>query len=151
KVGPAGVESVDVVVPCAAVVEARVQQTDTHAAAMDFEVVVDREPHHAAVLRRHLAGGLHPPQRLPYRNRRVPHLLRVPADADAATFARRHGGVRCEPACDALAGCQGLPHLLECGVDVDGQIDPAVGALAVVGHFASMSVWRPAAPGGTAG
>jgi hypothetical protein len=47
--------------------------------------------------------------------------------------------VRREPAGDALAGCQGLPHLLECGIDIDGEIDDTVGGLAVVGHVASLS------------
>src|SRR5262245_58854332 len=87
-VGPASVEPVDVVVP-RAVVEARVHQTNAYAAALDFQVIVDGEAHHAAVLRRHLTGGLHPPLRLPHGDRLRPHLLRVPADADAATFARR--------------------------------------------------------------
>src|SRR5690349_8377047 len=64
--GPARVESVDVVVP-GAVVEAGVHKTDPDAAALDLQVVVDREAHHAAVLRRHLTGGLHPPLRLPDR------------------------------------------------------------------------------------
>src|SRR5262245_51810650 len=146
--GPARVEPVDVVVPRAAVVEARVHETLPPPADLDFEVIVDGEAHPPTVFRRHLARGLHPPQRLPLRDRRVPHLFGVPADTHAATDARRHGGVRCEPACDALAGCQGLPHLLECGVDVDGQLDRSVAALAVVGHVASMSACRP--PSGSA-
>src|SRR5215207_8932826 len=99
---PAGVEPVDVVVPCAAVVEARVHQADPHTAALSFQVIVDREPHDTAVFRRHLAGGLHPPQGFPRRDRLSPHLLRIPADADAATIAWRHLGVRREPARDSL-------------------------------------------------
>ena len=57
----------------------------------------------------------------------LPHLLRVPADADAAAFARRHRGAGREPAGDAFAGRQGLPDLFECGVDVDRQIEDTVG------------------------
>src|SRR5215212_10558438 len=153
EIGPASVEPVDVVVP-RAIVEARVHQTDPHSAAVDLQVIVDGEADHTAVGRRHLTGGLHPPLRLPHRNRLRPHLLWVPADTDAATFARRHGGVRREPPGDAPAGCQGLPYLLECGVDVDGEIDPTVGALAVLRHFASVSAWPlsgSAARDGTAG
>src|SRR5262245_38992118 len=143
EVAPAGVESVDVAVPRLAVVEARVHETHPHAAAPGFHVIVDRETDDAAVLRRHLAHGLHPPQGFPHRNRRVPHLLRVPADAEVATFAWRHRGVWREPAGDTLAGREGLPHLFESGIDVDRQIDDTVGALRVVGHVVSS--------GGTAG
>ena len=55
----------------------------------------------------------------------------------------RHRGVRREPAGDPFAGRQRVPHLVECGVDVDGQIDDTVGTLAVVGHVASMPASRP--------
>src|SRR3954469_2350162 len=47
EVGPASVEPVDVVVP-GAIVEARVHQTHPHSAALDFQVIVDGEAHHAA-------------------------------------------------------------------------------------------------------
>src|SRR5687767_3823353 len=140
---PAGVEPVDVVVPRAAVVEARVHQSNPDTAALGFQVIVEGEAHHATVGRRHLTGGLHPPQGLPHCNRLAPHLLRVPADADAAAFAGRHRGVRRKPPGDSLARRESLPHLLECGIDVDGQVDHTVGALEVVGHVVSMLASRP--------